>query len=116
MYIDNISLTPFNSEEAITFEGKANGSAVDSSTSVWRYDTTAVAGNNTTKLVFSHTGMASGSVYNDFGDAVAVEKGYYYIIKFDYYIDAYMWVQSLLWRQINEDFINVWTGKNSIFF
>lgn len=89
LYIDNISLTPFNSEEAITFEGKANGSAVDSSTSVWRYDTTAVAGNNTTKLVFSHTGMASGSVYNDFGDAVAVEKGYYYIIKFDYYIDAY---------------------------
>ncbi len=89
IYIDNISLTPFNPEDAITFEGKKNGAAVDSSTSYWRYDTATVAGNNTTKLVYSHTGWASGSVYDDFGDAIAVEKGYYYIIKFDYYMDAY---------------------------
>lgn len=90
MYFDNFSLTPFNPESPITFEGKKSGSAVDSSTSVWRYSTNSVAGNDTTKLVFSHTnGQANGSVYNDFDEAIAIEKGGYYIIEFDYYSDAY---------------------------
>lgn len=89
LYIDNISLTPFNSESAITFEGKKSGAAVDSSTSVWKYNTDDIAGNATTKLVFSHTSQASGTVYNDFDDMVAVEKGYYYIIEFDYYMDSF---------------------------
>lgn len=89
MYFDNFSLTPFDSEAAITFEGKTNGAAVDSSTTKWRYTTETVADNDTTKLVFSHTGQALGTVYNDFGDAIAIDKGYYYIIKFDYYMDAY---------------------------
>ncbi len=89
MYFDNFSLTPFDSEAAITFEGKTNGAAVDSSTSMWRYTTATVAGNDTTKLVFSNTGWAMGTVYNDFGDTISIDKGYYYIIKFDYYMDAY---------------------------
>lgn len=89
LYIDNISLTPFNPESAITFEGKTNGAAVDTSTTKWTYTTDGIAGNDTTKLVFSHTGQASGSVYNDFGDALAIEKGYYYIVEFDYYMGAY---------------------------
>lgn len=89
MYFDNFSLTSFDSEAAITFEGKTNGSAVDSSTSVWRYTNANIAGNDTTKLVFSHTGQAVGTIYNDFDEKIAIDKGYYYIIKFDYYADAY---------------------------
>ena len=89
LYIDNISVTPFDSESAITFEGKTNGAAVDSSTSKWRYTTEKIAGNDTTKLYYSHNGKAEGTVYNDFDEPVAIEKGYYYIIKFDYYMDAY---------------------------
>ena len=89
LYIDNISVTPFNSEAPITFEGKKDGAAVDTSTQMWRYSTESVAGNDTTKLKFSNNGWARGTVYNDFGDIISVDKGYYYIIKFDYYMDAY---------------------------
>lgn len=90
LYIDNISLTTFNPEAPITFEGKKSGAAVDSSTEKWRYNTENIAGNNTTKLVFSHTdGQANGSVYNDFDEAVSIEKGSYYIIEFDYYSDSF---------------------------
>ncbi len=89
LYIDNISVTPFNSESAITFEGRTNGAAVDGSTTKWRYTTDKIAGNDTTKLYFSHNGKAEGTVYNDFNEPIAIEKGYYYIIKFDYYMDAY---------------------------
>ncbi len=89
MYFDNFSLVPFNSEDAITFEGKKVGSAVDNSTSVWKYSDASVAGNDTTKLVFSHTGLASGTVYNDMDEAVTITKGSYYIVKFDYYSAPY---------------------------
>ncbi|MBR7132711.1 MAG: family 16 glycosylhydrolase [Clostridia bacterium] len=90
LYIDNISLTLFDSEDPITFEGKNHGAAVDSSTEKWRYSTDEIAGNATTKLVFSHTnGQANGTVYNDFDETVAITKGGYYIIKFDYYSAPY---------------------------
>lgn len=88
LYIDNISLTPFNPETAITFEGKNDGSGINGS-NAWLYTYESVAGNDTAKIVYDYDKMATGYIYNDFNDAIAIDKGYYYLIKFDYYMNAY---------------------------
>lgn len=89
MYFDNFSLTEFSSESPITFDDNKNNTAVDSSTSVWRYSNEEIAGNATMKLTNGFAGMSTGTIYNDLGETIPVTSGITYGVRFDYYIAPY---------------------------